>query len=247
MPLADDGMQVQDSEMAIHSVDAFPPLYYEGPSIVNDYKVVPGVCIIPVAEAPPQAAADLKDWSPVVNLRLHSPFRIRNATFRATKQNAPPILPSPSDTGAFIFTGGNLTFNNNYVNNGQFNWTCVTQFTYVENCVSRNEDGYVLGTPAFFYPSQAEAAGATGGSPQVDSPGAIAYAGPDAKTGWTYQTMLGAGQYNIVSYFPGSFFNDQIMNAALSSNADGSGGYTPPPQYAHGYDPYHENGSGGFA
>lgn len=246
MPLANDGMEVQGQDTAAYSVDSLPPLYYDGPNIVNEYKVVPGVCILPVAEEPPDDTSELKDWSPVVKLRLHSAFRVRNASFRAMKQNAPPILPSPVDTGAFIFTGGNLTFNNTYVNNGQFNWNCSTEFTYVENCVSRNEDGYVLGTPPFFYPSQADAARAVGGSPQVDSPGAIGYAGPDAKTGWTYQTQLGPGGYNIISYFPGAFFNDQLMNAALSPSAGGSGGYTAPPQYDQGFDPYLSGGGGNY-
>lgn len=200
---------------------AGPPLYLEGPSIVNTYQIEQGVCILPLAEDPPTDPTKLAAWSPVVVLRLHSPYRIRTAKFAAKKNLTPPVIPSPSDTGAFVFVGGNLAFTNVINPAGGHDWTNQTAYVYVENCVSRTEDGFVLGTPGFTYPSQYDNARLVGGTPQVDSPGAIAYAGEDAKIGYYLsrnETLaMSIGLYNTISYFPGTLFNDGLMNGSLTS------------------------------
>ncbi len=201
--------------------------YLDGPTFINEYDLVEGVAILPVAESPPDNPSELQNWSPVVRIRLHSPYRIRTARFRALKQNGPPVLPGPGDQGAFIFTGGSVLFNNVYVKNGVFNWDCTATYQYVENCVSRTIDGFVLGVPAIPYPVTegllSVIGGVLGGAGiggfAVPSPGAIAYAGDQAKIGWTSQNTLGPDLYNYPTFFPGVFFNDGLMNASLSSTS----------------------------
>jgi len=227
------------SDPPVFTQEAAAVNYYEGPSFANDYEIVEGVMVLPVAESPPESPSDLKSWSPVVKIRLHSPYRIRTSKFSAVKQNGPPVLPGPGDQGAFIFTGGSLAFSNVYVQDGVYNWNSVVVYQYVENCVSRTIDGFVLGTPAVPYPttmmdfSLSTFSGSPGfaggsGSPTINSPGAIAYAGEQAKTGWLNQAV-GPDLYNFPSFFPGVFFNDGLMNGSLTA-VSGSGSPPPPMQ-----------------
>lgn len=217
MPLANPPASSSTPSEAIYTQDQSPPNYLEGPGIVNEYRIVSGVCVLPIAEEPPTELNELKEWSPVKQMKLHSDYRIRTAKFSATKQNGTPILPFPGSTGAFIFTGGSLAFTNVYVDGQQYNWTCETVYKYIENCVSRNIDGYVLGTAPFLYPSQMESAAM--GTVGVNSPGAISFAGADAKSGWATQAVVGPNGYNVISYFPGMFFNSEMMNSGVVQTA----------------------------
>lgn len=195
-------------------VGAIGELYLDGPKVINNYRIEPGICILPIAESPPEDPTELAAWSPVAVLRLHSPYRIRTAQTKTKKNNAPPVLAAPGDTGAFVFTGGNLEFTNVLNGDQNYDWICGVEYTYVENCVSRTVDGFVLGIPGFLYPTQTENALAIGGSPSVPPFGAIAQAGQDPKIGYV-QAQAGPNGYNTISYFPGLFFNDELMNGSL--------------------------------
>lgn len=200
-------------------------LYVDGPSIINDYKIVSGEIAIPVAEEPPDDLAALQVWSPVIILKLHSPYRIRKARFLTKKQSAPPIAPSPISTGAFTFLSGSfITTNTPNTANG-YDWGVDCIYTYVENCVSRTEDGFVLGVPGFLTANQQDYLASGGGVPVVPPFGAIYQAGDDAKIGWlqgilSLTPILPFGiqlPYSNISYYPGLFFNDNLMNASLST------------------------------
>ncbi len=112
----------------------------------NTYVMVPGTCVLPVAEEPPTDETALAAWSPVVVFDLHAPYRIRKLSNLAEKKNNPPVVPAPGDTGSFVFLGGSLTVvpvvNNTFSN---YDWVVQSEYAYVENCVSRVEDGFVLG------------------------------------------------------------------------------------------------------
>lgn len=209
------------------------PLYPAGVDIVNDYQFEPGVCILPLAEDPPEMSDEetgdntgaLKDWSPVVVLRLHAPYRVRRQTTSAKKQNTPPVVPSPADAGKFVFAGGAISIANALnMTNANFDWLVNTEYVFVENCVSRNQDGFVLGAPPYdtlietgnsqafgILPSQLP----TGMGPEF---GAVASAGSEAQTGWMMAQNLfseannGVYGYNNRSFYPGNFLDDKLSN-----------------------------------
>lgn len=190
--------------------------YLNGPGIHNRFHIVEGVCVLPVAEAPPTDAGELAEWSPVAVMRLHSPYRIRRSSFAATKQTRPPVLPAPGSEGKFEFVGGSLDFAT-VPNANTFDWYCGTEFVYVENCVSRTIDGFVLGTGPFQFPAQQQAELSTG-NPLASSPGAISQAGGDAKRGFSDQSN-GPNSYTSMSFFPGLFFNSEMNNGGLGSSS----------------------------
>lgn len=189
--------------------------YLNGPGIHNNFRIVEGICILPVAEAPPTDPGEMASWSPVAVMRLHSPYRIRRSSFAATKQTRPPVLPAPGSEGKFEFIGGSLDFAT--VPNGNlFDWYCGTEFVYVENCVSRTIDGFVLGTTPFQFPVQQQAELSTG-TPSASSPGAISDAGGDAKRGFSDQNN-GPNNYTAMSFFPGLFFNSELNNGGIGDS-----------------------------
>lgn len=220
MPVSGGGTLVSDSTIEFDGPSVYARdqqgsgNYLNGPGIVNRFRIVEGVFALPVAEVPPTSASELAAWSPVAMIRLHSPYRIRTSSFAATKQTRPPVLPAPGTEGKFQFMGGDLSFTN--VSNGQsFDWTCGTSFVYIENCVSRTIDGFVLGTSPFQYPNQQQSE-LYSGTPSGLTIGAIADAGGDAKRGFAEQ-WNGPENYTAISFFPGLFFNSELNNGGLGT------------------------------
>lgn len=195
-------------------------LYQNGVGLVNDFTFQPGVCVLPVAQDPPTDENTLRTWSPVVILRLHAPYRLRKTTYREEKQNNPPVAPAPGDTGAFVFVGGQLSFSNQLNNTFcNFDWVVGSEYVYVENCVSRNQDGFVLGSVPWTWQMGVENNATTGiTQPPV---GAIAQAGLDPLVGYVQGQLAIDGQtgqlkgtwgYNTPSYYPGTLLSDDLAN-----------------------------------
>lgn len=190
---------------------------------VNVYEFEPGVCVLPIAEDPPTDPEALKTWSPVVILRLHAPYRRRTHQYGAYKQNAPPVIPKPADTGAFIHVGGTLRIQVSQNSmNSLYDWDVNSINTYVEDCVSRPQDGCVLGTgpwtPIASYENSQIYGGALGiGFAISGPPGAIRQAGEFARAGYgqslqvDFDTTMGYS-YNSPAFFPGVFFSDILAN-----------------------------------
>lgn len=196
-------------------------LYQAGIGISNVYEIDSGVCVIPLAELPPTDPNELQDWSPVIKLQLHAPYRRRTATYHADKQMAPPVLPSPVDVGAFIFTQGQIIFDPPKLNTSQngFDWSASAKYVYYENCVSRNIDGMVLGTTGFQWLMSQQGIQNLGGLPSPTY-GAIADAGADALFGYALSqdiTDQGTWVYPCQSFYPGDLFNDNLFNGGLTS------------------------------
>lgn len=220
-------------------------LYPDGIGKANGYTFRPGTCVLPLAEDPPTDPEELKNWSPVAVLRLHAPYRERRVSYGSTKVNNPPAgIPAPASQGAFVFLGGDLSvttvLNASLAN---FDWTVATDYRFVENCVSRVEDGFVLGSyqvPTVMAQQNAQletgadvfgpvpagnaVAGPASGQGSAAqkvlvSPGAVGYAGVDAQTGFA----MGAGidfygtgwGYNCDAFLPGEFFNPRLVNSDL--------------------------------
>ncbi len=206
-------------------------LYPNGVVIDNVYIFRPGVCILPVAEDPPTDPDQLKNWSPVVKLQLHAPYRQRTVNYDAVKQNNPPVMPTPGDVGAFVFTGGIMTFNNSLnATFSNYDWHCTATFTTVENCVSRPQDGFVLGVPPYLpgFGTELQNAQQYGLQPPADGIGAVAQAGAYALIGnnQANQVVFGGAQtgwgYNTPSFYSGVFLNPTLINAGPTLPANQS-------------------------
>ena len=196
-------------------------LYEDGYPITNEYRFDPGVCALPVAEDP----TDDPTWSPVVICRLHSPYRVRTVAYRGSKNSTPPVAPAPESAGRFTFLSGALSISNAPNATFQnFDWTVNADYVFVETCVSRKEDGFVLGSPPFLYAPTAENAAAAGyGSPQY---GAVAAAGKAARLGYLMGNLATPGGdlavnwgYNEPSFYPGNFLNSGLVNSITSSDS----------------------------
>lgn len=221
-------------------IDAQAGLHPRGVGKINEYTFCPGVCVLPLAEDPPTDETELRTYSPVLTAKLHAPFRIRKVVYDTDKVNNPVVgIPAPSDAGAFVFLGGSMAvatvLNTSLVN---FDWKIATEYSFVENCASRTQDGFVLGSSPVPVQSSVDNANSVGlsiGQPAstLPVPGAIARAGNDAKAGYFMATnvqnnLYGTWGYNQDSYLPGCVFNTAIVNSDLntqpiSQSGSGSG------------------------
>lgn len=193
---------------------------YNSMGLSNSYEFHPGVCILPLAEDPPTNPTELSSYSPVVVARLHAPYRVRKVTYVGDKKNNPPPLPTPSDTGSFVFIGGGIKVTNSLNTTFRnFDWTGVCSYGFVENCVSRPEDGLVLGIPAVNWTSSTLNISEGYVIPPV---GAASHAGLDVAVGYAQSLkIIGDSQtgslkyswgYNTPSYYPGNLFYDNMLN-----------------------------------
>lgn len=206
--------------MPSDSRQAARDLYDGGVPIVNDYSFDPGVCVLPVAEDDPGGA----DWSPVVVCRLHAPVRTRTVSYSARKQQNPPVVPTPGDAGAFVFTGGSVSMSCS-LNTTQLNadWGAETEYTFVENCRSRPQDGLVLGKPPYTTFTAERNRALIGPAPPATMDGAVKEAGLDARVGfnqgYTQAAAIANNQpwsYNTTAFFPGQLFDPNMINGGAS-------------------------------
>lgn len=198
------------------------PLYPNGVVTADEYVIDPGVCVLPVAEDPPLSDSALADWSPVEVFALHAPFRVRRAMGRATKQNNPPVVPAPADSGAFAFIGGTVGIAANLsADLANFNWNVVTSYTFVEDCVSRVGDGFVLSTAPWTWQTQQINQAQVGGAPTPPVGSAVSLAGLDAKVGYGLGQAINLNSswgYNTPTFFPGTLFSVDLINGGPPSD-----------------------------
>lgn len=209
------------SQAGFMPADTQDGLYQNGFDINNAYTFEPGAYMLPIAEDPPTNPEELKTWSPVEIIRVHAPYRLRHVSYKTVKQNNPPVLPTPGDTGAFKFLSGSVgigtALNQSFTN---FDWMAMGEYTYVENCVSRTEDGLVLGINPYQFAVTEMNAAAYGIPPVSNLVGAIRQAGlaplVGKQMGDQTSPQAAAWGYNEPSFFPGSFFSDDLLNGGPS-------------------------------
>ena len=198
-------------------------LYPEGAGINNTYSLVSGMAILPIAAMPPTDAEALAEWSPVVILQLHAPYRMRRIARGNAKQNTPPVMATPQSVGAFVFLGGSLTFQT-AMNSSQYqsDWMVSSEYVYVENCVSRPQDGFILGSQPFQTLPISDAIVGYGGL--VDpTAGAILQGGAAAQAGYSegFYKIGDVGEiaadvlYANGTFYPGDLFNDDLDNGPI--------------------------------
>lgn len=183
----------------------------------NNYNLVSGLFVLPVAEDPPTDSEALKTWSPVVVIRAHAQYALRQVTFDVQKKGTPPVVPSPTDAGCFRFLGGSLDFPGPAVNQSanKFDWNVTGVYLYAQTLRSDPSDGYVL--TGFPFPLELQAQNAVqyqqAGEPNT---GPVTVAGNDAKIGYAQGMAISLSdpywKYNTATYFPGTLFDSTIVN-----------------------------------
>lgn len=184
----------------------------------NDYDIKEGLFALPVAEEPPTDPGELAEWSPVQCVRAHAPYRIRKVTFIHQKTGNPPSVPSPISAGAFNFLGGMVAFDTPRPNLSMcsFDWRVGGEYLFVEDCVSRPGDGFVLGNNPF--PTTMDVDNNKHYAPAELDIGAVAYAGENARRGYTQSQEIRMETnwlYNNTSYFPGDLLNEEAVNGEV--------------------------------
>jgi hypothetical protein len=179
----------------------------------NDYRINPGVIALPITGPVPTDPVELQDFSPVRIVQVHAPYRERIVAWSNEKDGSPPASPLPDDTGVFVFLGGSLKIPVPSVSNSlnAFKWHTEGIYAFVENCVARNEDGFVLGD--FPLPLQIQVLSATPSNPPL---GAVSYCGIGPQTGWLQgQSITSDGSswtYTEPSFYPSQLFDASILN-----------------------------------
>jgi hypothetical protein len=200
-------------------------LYEQGCDISNVYTPRPGVCVLPLAEDPPTDPFELYSYSPVAVLRLHAPYRERRVSYVTNKDSAPPVVPAPVDAGSFKFVGGTIGVHNTLRQDQLgFDWQTVTDYSFVELAVPLPGDGLVLGTPPWIWSPVALAVQSGTVQPAEPTFGSVATAGSEvlyAKgAGDSIDPSSGAYAYQFPSYFPGTFFNNFLVNGGPPTISD---------------------------
>jgi hypothetical protein len=190
--------------------------------VTDAWDVNPGIAILPVALTQEELDSGV---SPVVVVRLHSPYRMKRVTFNFQKANTPPIVPAPTDSGTFTFIGGSLTFpfpSHNTTLTGR-TWTVAGDYLFVENAPGDvlNGDGFVNTSPpwwtfdqtarmtAGYYAAAAAIGAAQGAGNTIGSAGLAAQCGYGA----ALATDLTNPNYDYSEpvYYPTIFLNDTLV------------------------------------
>ncbi len=193
------------------------PLYEQGMDISNVYEPRAGVCVLPLAEDPPTTTEELRTYSPVVVLRLHAPYRERKVVYKAIKSSTPPVMPAPVDAGSFVFLSGQIAVHNTLRQDQLgFDWQMACAYSYIEVSPPMPGDGLVLGTPPWVWaPVAAVVKSGQVGTSQAMT-GSVATAGAEvlyAKgSGDAINPSTGAYTYQFPSFYPGTFFNNFLVN-----------------------------------
>ncbi|VTR92152.1 unnamed protein product [Gemmata massiliana] len=212
-------MATLDSTPTTNNWDHYQSPLYRSNGSIDEFELVEGTFVLPVAEDPPTDPEELRLWSPVVIVRGHAPYRKKTVHFKASKSGAPPVLARPESVGALAFLGGTLAFQQPLMDTSlaKFVWEGMGSYSFVENCRSDPDDGFVLtGVPWTTANQAVNYSTGVSGNPQF---GAVARAGADAKFGWAVGQAISlndpAYNYNVATYIPGKFFGSGLLNGEI--------------------------------
>lgn len=196
--------------------DHYQSTLYRTNGSLDEFELVEGLFALPVAEAPPTDPVLLAAWSPVVLVRAHAPYRRKTVHFKGRKTGSPPMLVKPASTGALAFVGGTLAYQQPQSDTSLTGliWEGSGSYTFIENCRSDPDDGFVLtGTPWITYNQQQTL---TQGADYRPVYGAVAQAGVDARAGYGASLQLNLNSsnytYTVATYVPGLFFSSGMLN-----------------------------------
>lgn len=180
--------------------------YYED----SEYVYRTGLMVLPVAG---------EGEAPVV-VRIHSPYRERVFEYDIHKENTPPILPSPKDSGPFRFIAGSIAMSVPMQNHSQrnFDWRAKGRYVLVDTATTGDDVhkvGLTLGMTPWVYGTQLQNADIYGGGGIGAAPGAVGEGGFDVAVGNNQAASINTNYalwvYNSPSYYP-PLFNETLIN-----------------------------------
>lgn len=192
-----------------YTLDQEQTQLYKDYVLQNDYTFVSGAFALPVA-------TEEDGESPVDVIQAFRPYRVRNLRFSASKNNAPPVLPSPESVGAFAFLGGDISMASpSPTSNNSFQWTANGELTFV--CTAASTDGLILGNRPMIFEQQAAVPVFSNGS---DLPADVQEAGRGPIAGYRLGEQVNLNdpyyQYPEISYFPAAFFSTDLLTGPAS-------------------------------
>ncbi len=194
-------------------MDAAQAEHYQGLGLQNDYQIMSGQFVIPIAEEPPEDAQELAAWSPFVMVQAHAEYRLRRFSYSAAKHRNPPILPKPADVGAFKFLTGTVQLPHPSVQtDGSYTWTANINYVFAESCVSDSNTGFVIGSTLDAFTTQVN-------NQQYQSvqeaPANITGSGIGPQSGWgmakNIDTNAPSWSYSEPSYYPAQLLSSDLI------------------------------------
>ena len=198
--------------------------YTGGLANVNEYTIVPGVCVLPLAEDEPNDLQELADYSPVVVLRLHAQYRLRKFNQIAGKERNPAPIAAPRDTGGFAFLRGAITIKSEVnATYNDLNWFVGCEYLFVENCTPVDALGNPLGLVLGMLPFQTTIDASNEQRLGINPPdiGAAALGGAAVTSGWIGGVLIANPQtgalnpnwsYSSQAFYPSQLFYTDLPN-----------------------------------
>lgn len=227
-------------------LDGYQAELYNAAGMDNEYTILAGVFVIPLAEAVPTDAVELSTWKPFVAVQAHAPIRLRAYSYAAKKERNPPVLPTPGDSGAYTFLGGSVGLPHPTVRpDGSYLWSVSASYLFAEGAASTSESGFVVGGLFNPFRSQLEGPGAASVS---DAPAPIREGGVGPKVGWNLAKGIDLNSpywtYPEPSYFPAQMFSEDMVCGAGEyppiTTVSGDTRFPPPPSPGTGPQPITE-------
>lgn len=194
------------------TLDAAQSDHYRSVGIDNEYTIVSGAFVLPLAEAPPTDAAELQDWTPFVVVQAHSPYRLRTFRYNAQKARTPPVLPAPVTQGAYTFLGGTVSLPHPSVQTDRsFTWDADVTYLFAEGCAHNANTGFVIGTSldAFDIQLQNQNYQSYG-----DAPNNVRQSGVGPKSGWAIGKTIDLSN-PMWNYAEPSYYPAQLLSAEM--------------------------------
>lgn len=200
--------------MPSNSLDNTQSTLYTEHGLDNNYVLHSGKFSLPIAQLEPPGVSKTNPWSPVAVVQAHAPYRTRQVRFNTTKDGAPPVVPSPQDSGASVFLNGVIHFDYPKINATvqTYSWTVSGDYTFVENVRANANDGFILGDYPFF---NVITSSQSGGSPPQNYTGAVSYASTDVFIGYNAGQQITSLNtyyaYSVPTYYPGIFLSSSML------------------------------------
>lgn len=191
---------------------------YKDHQLDNEYTVMTGKVIVPIAEAEPTDPVELATWKPYTTVRVHAPIVTRRVPFQTAKEGSPPKIPAPANTSIYEFLEGTIAINGpqSAADGLASTWRISGDYQYVVGCAASLvlNQGFVLGTLPMPTPTQQllstgsyDASLTSGPVGNADTAVKVAYAAAQ-----TINFSSSAYAYFYTNFLPAVFLTDNLLN-----------------------------------
>lgn len=186
---------------------------YKKLGVENEYSVISGKFVLPVAQASPTTDAAKATFVPCVVVQAFAPYRTRKVSYGVMKDCTPPQIPQPTSSGPYTFIEGVVQIPFPSVNTaGTFSWSVGLEYMYIENVYTDHNTGYVLGQTPYVWQTQEDDSQLTTQNP---APVLVNQCGIGPKVGWAQSQLVDFAQplyqYREPSYFPPVFHSVDLI------------------------------------